>query len=145
MKIKQVPQDHISTYADNSKAIYATDDNGEYSVVASTGWDVEEEATKQALNELERQATEAYEAVEAGNQSPLYYHMYAQRMDVVVLAQSVGMFQWRVKRHLKPTVFASLSKSILVRYCDALGLDLITINQLPSKTSLTQHTEKKEF
>ncbi|MBL4829622.1 MAG: hypothetical protein JKY55_07020 [Aliivibrio sp.] len=145
MKIKQVPQDHISTYADNSKAIYATDDNGEYSVVASTGWNVEEEATKQALNELERQATEAYKAVEAGEQSPLYYHMYAQRMDVMLLAQSVGMFQWRVKRHLKPAVFASLSDVILARYCDALGIEFRTIKQLPNKISLTQHTEIKEF
>jgi hypothetical protein len=144
MKIKQVPQDHISTYADNSKAIYATDENGEYSVVASTGWDVEEEVTKQALNELERQAAEAYEAVEAGEQSPLYYHMYAQRMDVMVLAQSVGMFQWRVKRHLKPAIFSSLSEAILARYCDALGMELEKIKQLPSKTTLTQHTEIKE-
>jgi hypothetical protein len=55
MEAKKVPQDNISTYANNSKAVYATDENGEYSVIASTGWEVEEEVTKQALNEFERQ------------------------------------------------------------------------------------------
>jgi len=119
MDIKNVPQDHISTYANNKKAIYATDEKGRYGVVASSGWDVEEEATKQALDELQRQADEAYAEVKEGKRSTLYYHMYAQRMDPIVLAQSTGMFQWRVKRHFKPAVFATLSEKLLVRYSEA--------------------------
>lgn len=135
MEIKKVPQDHISTYAENKKAIYATDDEGHYGVVASSGWHVEEEVTKQALNELERLAGKAYEAVKSGERSPLFYHMYAQRMDLIVLAQSVGMFQWRVKRHFTPSVFAKLSDRLLVRYSDALGVTVDALKQLPSRES----------
>lgn len=131
MDIKNVPQDHISTYAENKKAIYATDENGQYTLVTSSGWDVEEEVTKQALIELQLQAEQAYKAVESGSKSPLYYHMYAQRMDLTVLAQSVGMFQWRVKRHLKPNVFKSLSLAILARYSDALGVSVDNLKILP--------------
>lgn len=131
MDINDVPQDAISTYADNKKAVYATDDKGHYTVVSSSGWSVEEEVTKQALTELQRQADLAYQAVVSGSKSPLYYHMYAQRMDVVVLAQSMGMFKWRVKRHLQATVFKSLSAEMLARYSDALGLDVAQLKELP--------------
>jgi len=135
MDIKNVPQDHISTYANNKKAIYATDEKGRYGVVASSGWDVEEEATKQALDELQRQADEAYAEAKEGKRSTLYYHMYAQRMDPIVLAQSTGMFQWRVKRHFKPAVFARVSEKLLVRYSEALGVTVEDLKKLPPKES----------
>ena len=135
MDIKSVPQDAISTYAENKKAVYATDKNGQYSVVTSTGWNVEEEVTKQALTELQRQADNAYQAVVVGEKSPLYYHMYAQRMDVTVLAQSASMFQWRVKRHFKPQIFKSLSRYMLARYSDVLGISLEQLLVLPEKKS----------
>ena len=45
MKNSKVPQHNISTYANNKKAIYAIDENDEYTIVASSGWEVEEEAT----------------------------------------------------------------------------------------------------
>jgi hypothetical protein len=34
------------------------------------------------------------------------------------------MWQWRVKRHLKPTVFKSLSDSILKKYADAFNISI---------------------
>ena len=131
MDIKNVPQDKISTYAENKKAIYATDENGAYKVIASSGWDVEGEATKQALQALNDQAEGAYQAVLSGEKSPLYYHMYAQRMDLTVLSQSTGIFQWRIKRHFNPSVFIKLSTSLLNRYCEALGISRDEINNLP--------------
>lgn len=131
MDINNVPQDDISTYAKNKKAIYATDENGEYQVVASSGWDVEGEATLQALSALQVQANDAYQLVVSGDKSPLYYHMYAQRMDLCVLAQSIGAFQWRVKRHLSPSVFNRLSDKWLARYADALGLEVSALKTLP--------------
>ncbi len=131
MDIKNVPQDEISTYAKNKKAIYATGEDGEYQVIASSGWDVEGEATLQALNALQAQAIDAHQAVFCGDKSPLYYHMYAQRMDLIVLAQSIGAFQWRVKRHFNPDVFNKLSDKWIARYADALGLTSETLKKLP--------------
>lgn len=131
MDIKDVPQDEISTYGKHKKAMYATNKSGEYDIVSSSGWDVEGEATLQALHELEDQAHKAYQAVVCGDKSALYYHMYAQRMDLIVLAQSVGTFQWRIKRHFSPKIFNCLSNSWLERYADALGLDINTLKTLP--------------
>lgn len=131
MDIDNVPQDTVSTYSGNKKAVYATDSDGQYAVVKSSGWNVEKEVTIQALEELQRKADQAYGAVVSGDMSPLYYHMYAQRMDLAILAQSVGIFKWRVKRHLKPAIFRVLSADLLSRYADALGVEVRQLQELP--------------
>jgi len=133
MQERQVPQDNISTYAANKKAIYAVNEEGEYGIVASSGWEVEEAATRQAIDELERQAAEAYDAVASGAMAPLYFHMYDRRMDLQVLSESTGMFKWRIRRHFKPRVFASLGRAMLERYADALGISVETLCRLPER------------
>lgn len=131
MKNSDVPQDNIVTYASNKKAIYATDEKGEYGIAASSGWEVEEEATCQALKELERQADKAHSMVASGEMSPLYFHMYDRRMDPLLLAKSTGLLKWRIKRHFKPSVFETLSQKILKRYADAMGLAVGRLCELP--------------
>lgn len=133
METSNVPQQDISTYSGNKKAMYATQKNGDYTVIASSGWSVEEEVTKQALQELERLANTAYQSVIAGDFSPLYFHMYDQRMDLPTLAKSSGFFQWRVKRHFKPVIFRKLSTKTLARYSDALGLSREILCTIPKK------------
>jgi hypothetical protein len=133
MEKDKVPQDNIVTYADNKKAMYATDNAGKYNVVASSGWNVEEEATMQAVQELERLANEAYAEVTSGRKSPLYFYMYNSRMDLQVLSESTGLFKWRIKRHFKPSVFWKLSKKILDRYGNALGITADELCRLPKQ------------
>lgn len=131
MKQNKVPQHSISTYANNKKAMYAVDENGTYTIVPSSGWRVEEEATKQALLELKRQAQHAYAAVVAGKAAPLFFHMFARRMDIQTLAQATGLFKWRIQRHFRPAIFAKLSPAVLTRYADALGMDVDALQKLP--------------
>jgi hypothetical protein len=121
MDIKNVPQDNSSTYANNKKAIYAKDENGEVKVVGSTGWEVEETVTKQALQDLEENARDAYCEVKKGLKSPLYYHMYAVRMDLQVLADSTGFFQWTIKRDFNPKHFEKINPKRLAVYAEAMG------------------------
>jgi len=128
-----VPQDNVSTLANRKKAIYATSETGEYSIVASSGWQVEAEATIQALQELERLSDAAYESVVAGAVSPLGFHMYNQRMDLATLAQASGIYKWRLKRHLKPSIFARLPQRLLGRYADTLGLSIKELCELPPR------------
>lgn len=131
MNEKAVPQDNSSTYANNKKAIYATKADGSIDIVASSGWEVEEEATKQALRELENLAKEAYKEVKEGRKSPLYYHMYKARMDLMTLAQAVGRFQFSIKRDFKPSRFAKLSDKRLQAYADVLGISVESLKTLP--------------
>ena len=133
MEDSKVPQHNISTYANNKKAIYATDASGKYTIVASSGWEVEEEATRQALLELERLAAVAYERALSGEVSPLYYHMFDRRMELQTLSQASGLFKWRIKRHFRPKVFARLSVKMLARYADTLGISVETLSTLPKR------------
>lgn len=133
MEENKVPQDNIVTYANNRKAMYATDNNGHYNVVASSGWEVEEEATMQAVHELDRLASEAYQRVLQGEKSALYFHMYNCRMDLQVLSESTGLFKWRIKRHFRPSVFHNLPENILKRYESALGISPEKLCKLPKR------------
>lgn len=133
MEKDKVPQQNISTYSGNKKAIYATDKNGNYGIIASSGWSVEEEVTKQALTELERLAGEAHKEVKSAKRSTLYFHMYDRRMDLQTLAQSTGLFQWRIKRHFNPRIFKKLTPKILSRYSEALGLSMEALCTIPSQ------------
>ena len=133
MEKDNVPQQNISTYSGNKKAIYATDKNGEYGIIASSGWTVEEEVTRQALTELERLANEAHKDVKSAKRSTLYFHMYDRRMDLQTLAQSTGLFQWRIKRHFKPEIFKKLRTKTLNRYGAALGLSTAELCSIPSQ------------
>ena len=131
MDINSVPQDDSSTYANNKKAIYATGEDGKVKVVGSSGWNAEETVTKQALEDLEDSAKEAYEAVKRGEKSPLYYHMYSIRMDLQVLAESTGFFKWTIKKDFRPEVFAKISDKRIKVYSDAMGKTKEELKLLP--------------
>lgn len=133
MDIKEVPQDDISTYANNKKAIYAKDTDGKIKVVSSTGWTAEETVTKQALDDLQELAEEAYCAVKRGEKSPLYYYMYALRMDLQVLSETTGFFKWTIKRDFSPTTFAKIKDSRLDAYAEALGKNATELKELEDK------------
>ena len=123
----EVPQEGNSTLGGHRKAMYARGADGKLHIVQSAGWEVEEIVTKQAVDDLLRLTEEARQRVLAGLTSPLEYHMYRVRMDVPLLAQASGIWQWRIRRHFRPAVFAGLSASLLTTYADAMGM---TVDQL---------------
>ncbi len=127
----KVPQDRSRTYGGHKKLLYAKTDSGEYTAVTSSGWDAEEAVTVAAVEELERLAKDTWHAAKNGETSPLQYHMYARRMDIALLSQVTGLFQWRIRRHFRPQIFARLSDTILMRYGNALGIEVSLLKQLP--------------
>lgn len=131
MQVDEVPQENIPIFHGGRKAVYATARDGHYTVATTTGSQIEQTVTSQAIDEFLRQRDEARARVEAGVSSALEYHMYDQRMDLLTLAQSTGLWRWRVRRHLKPAVFARLGPKLLQRYADALGLTIDTLRHLP--------------
>jgi hypothetical protein len=58
-------------------------------------------------------------------------------MDVALLSQTSGIFQWRIKRHLRPEIFRKLKRRILQRYSQALDISPEQLKQLPA----TEHTD----
>jgi hypothetical protein len=115
----------------HSKLLYAVDEKGRYVPAPCNGWEAEEIVLDQAIAEYVRLAADAWQRVKAGQASSLEYHMYKQRMDLVLLAQSAGFFKWRVRRDLRPGAFAKLSGARRERYGDALGLRPAQLDALP--------------
>ncbi len=132
MKESEVPQDNIPYYEGHSKLVYAQKDTGEITGVESSGWETEEFVTRQVVDELERLAAEALTLAQNGAQSPLAYHMYNSRHDLLSLSQTSGYWQWRIKRHFKPQVFAKLSDKKLQPYAEAIGISIEQLRTIPN-------------
>jgi hypothetical protein len=131
MDLNNVPQEGNKTLAGHKKAIYAKDAGGHIVAVASKGWEVEEIVTSQAVEEMDALADSARQNVLNGLSAPLEYWMYARRMDLLLLAQSTGIWRWRIRRHFRPEIFARLSHKMLARYAEALGITIEELQHLP--------------
>lgn len=130
MRKDDVPQEGNATLGGERKAVYAVDESGRFEVVPSAGWKVEETVTSLAIAEYERQAAEAQARFAHGEASPLEVLMYRHRFDLPTLAQEVGMMRWRVRRHLKPAVFARLDERLLRRYAAVFGVNVAELRGL---------------
>jgi len=131
MKVDQIPQDD-SILEGHRRACYAQDASGQYVIAPSRGWQVEAIANRQALSDVERKIARSACDVAHGRASPLAYHMACRHMDARLLAAHSGIWSWRIRRHLRPAVFARLPDRILQRYADALGIDLALLKQAPA-------------
>ncbi len=126
----EVPQEGNVTLGGHRKAVYARGADGKLHIVQSAGWEVEEIVTLQAVEDLNRLAEDARQRVIAGLTSPLEYHMHKARMDVTLLSQVSGVWQWRIRRHFRPAIFARLSNGLLARYGEAMGLSLEQLKKI---------------
>jgi len=131
MDLNAVPQEGNATLGGHRKAMYAKDANGRMVLAPSAGWEAEEIVTIHAVETIHAQAEQARERVKAGVSSPLEFWMYERRMDVPLLSQTSGFWQWRVKRHLLPDHFAKLSLKQIERYAEALGISPAALQKLP--------------
>lgn len=131
MDISDVPQEGNCTLGHHRKALYARDANGRMVLVASKGSEVDEAVTLQAVHRLHTFAEEARLRCLAGQTAPLEVWMWTQRMDLALLSQVTGLWQWRIRRHFRPRVFARLAPALLQRYAQALGLRVEQLQQLP--------------
>ncbi|HEY1774101.1 MAG TPA: hypothetical protein VGH91_13015 [Gammaproteobacteria bacterium] len=134
MKKGEVPQQNAKAFMGRSKLLYAVDEQGRYASAPCNGWEAEEIVLDQAIEEFQRLTADAWRRAREGLTSPLEYHMFHERMDLVLLAQSTGYFKWRVRRHLKPGAFAALPERMRRRYAEALGIDAAKLDILPELT-----------
>jgi len=133
LKKENVPQDDSLTYAKMKKTIYAKGSDGKMQGVSSNGWEVEETVTRQALDDIEEHIKDAYLEVKEGRKSTLYYYMYAKKMDLLLLSQVTGFFQWTIKKDFNPKIFIKIKQSRLEEYCDVLGVSIDEIKELPNE------------
>lgn len=124
MDVNEVPQDpkNFKGAENLKKLMYATDKDGKYTGVVSSGWEAENEATKQAWDDVDENLVKAEAQVKAGEVSPIAYFMQKNLMELSLLAKYVGKWQWQVKRHFQPSVFNKMDASLLQKYADVFSI-----------------------
>jgi hypothetical protein len=132
MKINEVPQD-ITFYEGEKKVCYALDDQGKYVIVTTSGWSAEDVVNGLAVADLAANLEKTRQEVLQGLKSSLCYHMERRQMTPEILAKTVGMLSFRVRRHFRPEVFIGLKPSILERYARALAINIGELKSVPEK------------
>jgi hypothetical protein len=122
MKIPDVPQDQDPGFGGRKKICYATDANGKFVAVETSGWSVEEAARDLAWNSIDSDLKHCQERIERGEASPLEFYMKFRQMDAKLLADNMGMYAWRVKWHLRPKKFSKLNSKWIERYSRCLDI-----------------------
>ena len=133
MKVSEVPQD-ITYYNGEKRACYALDDQGNYVVVPSSGWEAEAIVNGLAMEDWEARLVEIRKEVLAGRQSPLGYYMELRQMTPKILGKTAGIAVFRVKRHFRPEIFAKLKPQVLERYAQALAISTEELKRGPINT-----------
>ena len=125
MKKNEVPQDESCLSKVNIKeVVYAVDEQGNYDKTLSSGWETKNKVLNESLELIEERLKETKEALLAGTASPIAYYMELHRMDVTILASYVGFWKFKVKRHLRPKVFARLKKRTLKKYPEVFDISV---------------------
>jgi hypothetical protein len=124
MNVNEVPQDpkNFKGAEKMKKLMYATDQDGQYTGIPSSGWEAENTATQQAWEDVDETLADIERRVRQGKLSPIAYFMQKNLMDISLLAKYVGKWQWQVKRHFKPSVFNKLDASLLQKYAEVFNI-----------------------
>ncbi len=134
MKLEEVPQEK-KNFKDGDKApqkvLYVTDNLGSYTQTNSAGWEAENVVLEQAWEEIDHQLKVAMQQVRNGKCSPITYYMIKNRMDISILSSYVNKWQWQVRRHMIPVVFAGLSKGMLDKYAKVFNISTDELKKLP--------------
>jgi len=132
MKINEVPQDDVPYFTEGiKKGNYALDDEGKYVMVPSKGWVVDEMINRMAYDEYKVKVEETRKAVLEGKKSPLAYYMELRQMTPEILGKTAGIATFRVKRHLRPEIFAKLKEPVLDSYAKALSITREELKTVP--------------
>lgn len=125
MNVNEVPQDsrdHLKHDGKIRKVVYAVDKDGKYTGVNSEGWEAENEALKQAWDDIDETLAEIERKVRAGELSPIPYYMQKNLMDLSLLATYAGKWKWQVKRHFRPDIFGKLDKAMKDKYASIFNI-----------------------
>lgn len=134
MKKSEVPQDKSNLSKTNLKELcYAVDENGKYTTALSSGWEPKTIALEKSIQDINERIENAKQKVKNGIVSPIVYFMEVHKMDWVTLSDYVGMWQWRVKRHSKPTIFKKMNDRLLKKYADAFEISIEELKNFKGK------------
>jgi hypothetical protein len=130
MKKEDVPQDDSALGKVTKEVCYATDSTGKYLAELSTGWDIKANALDKAWQDIDGRIAAAKQKVLNGEASPLLFFMEYRLMDMKLLADYTGFWQWTIKKHLKPEVFKNLPQDKLQKYAEAFNVSIVDLKSM---------------
>ena len=132
MKVKEVPQDiTLNIMKALSGPVTRLMTKANMSLCPATAGSTEEVDQRSGCEELAVNLEKTRKAVLAGQKSPLAYHMERRQMTPEILGKTAGIAVFRVKRHLRPEIFAKLKDSVLERYAKALAITMEELKTVP--------------
>ena len=142
MEKRDIPQD--DRILDGKRVgCYALEENGKYVIEPSTGWDPVNVANIQAWEYIYERIEQVSKEIADGKKSVLAFYMEKDQMDAALLAKYVRLPKWRVRRHLKPSVFKKLKPDLLERYASVFQIPVDELIQ-PSNIYISLELLKKE-
>jgi hypothetical protein len=132
MKKDQLPQDKSALENVTRELCYVKDEDGKYTTGLSSGWDVKKDALDNAWDDIRERVKEAADLVKRGEKSPVYYYMELNLMDISLLSEYTGFWKFTIKRHIKPSVFNSLSEKKLSIYAKVFKINSDQLKNLKS-------------
>lgn len=130
MKKENVPQDLSALGKITKEVCYATDESGRYATQLSSGWEVKIDALDVAWQDIDGRIAQARQKVLTKEASPILFFMEYRLMDLKLLADYTGFWQWQIKRHLKPDVFNQLPDKKLQKYAEAFNVSVADLKTM---------------
>ena len=124
MKKEDIPQDPSPLDKFTKEVCYAVNEQGSYVTELSRGWQVKADALGITWKDVEVKLDNARKKIAQGEVSPILFFMEANMMDLTIVSAYTGFWQWTIKRHLKPSVFKSLSESRLQKYAEIFNVSV---------------------
>ena len=124
MEKDKVPQDEGITGGVSREVQYATDKDGKYVKVMSTGWEPKNIVNDLAWEDIQENIDLADEKIKSGKVSPIMHFMAKNQMDITLLSNYTELSKWKVKRHLKPKGFNKLKQEQLDNYAQIFEISV---------------------
>lgn len=134
MKLDEVPQDEAFLIEGKIRDVcYVVDKDGHYTRALSKGWTPKNEAIKLAWDRIYEHAEEIRRQVLEGKLSPIAFYMEINVMDIIILADYMGIPKRKVRKHLQMKGFSKLTQELLSRYAEVLNIspaELVDIKRI---------------
>jgi hypothetical protein len=112
---------------------YHMDENGNYTHGLLANWGNKEIVNNASWEIVKERIKDAKDKVINGELSPIAYYMQKCLTDIKTLSQYVGIAQWKIKRHLKPSKFNKLNDKVLQKYADFFAISVAQLKDINAK------------
>lgn len=112
---------------------YKMDEDGNYTHGLLANWGNKEIVNNASWEIVKERIKDAKDKVINGELSPIAYYMQKCLTDSKTLSQYVGIAQWKIKRHLKPSKFNKLNDNVLQKYADFFAISVAQLKDINAK------------